>query len=260
MEVAAGAVYLHNKSGERKATGSYFTKPFGVEHLLDQALEPALTQHLDRIQTLVDAGDDAAAAKAFFDFRCADIAMGSGHFLVAAVDRIEARLSAFLALHPIPTVTADLDALRTAALNALGELADGVEIEMTALLRRQVGRRCIYGVDRNVIAVELARLAIWIHTFVPGLPLSFLDHNLVTGNSLIGIASIDDALRVLAGDDDDAPTLYRDEITEFLERGAAAWRGWPPSTMRPLPTCTPLSRPTTTLWPPSSRPLCCSMC
>ncbi|BBY96386.1 hypothetical protein MGALJ_60550 (plasmid) [Mycobacterium gallinarum] len=222
VEVAAGAVYLHNKSGERKATGSYFTKPFGVEHLLDQALEPALTQHLDRIQTLVDAGDDAAAAKAFFDFRCADIAMGSGHFLVAAVDRIEARLSAFLALHPIPTVTADLDALRTAALNALGELADGVEIEMTALLRRQVGRRCIYGVDRNVIAVELARLAIWIHTFVPGLPLSFLDHNLVTGNSLIGIASIDDALRVLAGDDDDAPTLYRDEITEFLERGAAA--------------------------------------
>lgn len=222
VEVAAGAVYLHNKSGERKATGSYFTKPFGVEHLLDQALEPALTEHLERIQTFVDAGDDAAAAKAFFDFRCADIAMGSGHFLVAAVDRIEARLSAFLALHPIPTVTADLDALRNAALSALGELADGVEIEMTALLRRQVGRRCIYGVDRNVIAVELARLAIWIHTFVPGLPLSFLDHNLVTGNSLIGIASIDEALRVIAGDDDNAPTLYRDEITEFLERGAAA--------------------------------------
>lgn len=221
VEVAAGAVYLHNKSGERKATGSYFTKPFGVEHLLDQALEPALTEHLKRIQTLVDAGDDAAAAKAFFDFRCADIAMGSGHFLVAAVDRIEARLSAFLALHPIPSVTADLDGLRTAALKALGELADGVEIEMTALLRRQVGRRCIYGVDRNVIAVELARLAIWIHTFVPGLPLSFLDHNLVTGNSLIGIASIDEALRAIAGDDN-APTLYRDEITEFLERGATA--------------------------------------
>lgn len=221
VEVPAGAVYLHNKSGERKATGSYFTKPFGVEHLLDQALEPALTQHVARIQTLVDAGDEAAAAKAFFDFRCADIAMGSGHFLVAAVDRIEARLSAFLALNPIPTVTADLDALRTAALDALGELADGVEIEMTALLRRQVGRRCIYGVDRNVIAVELARLAIWIHTFVPGLPLSFLDHNLVTGNSLIGIASIDEALKAIAGDDN-APTLYRDEITAFLERGAAA--------------------------------------
>lgn len=221
VEVAAGVVYLHNKSGARKATGSYFTKPFGVEHLLDQALEPALADHLARIQQLVDVGDEAAAAKAFFDFRCADIAMGSGHFLVAAVDRIEARLSAFLALNPIPTVTADLDSLRSSALNALGELADGVEIEMTALLRRQVGRRCIYGVDRNVIAVELARLAIWIHTFVPGLPLSFLDHNLATGNSLIGIASIDEALKVLAGDDD-APTLYRDEILAFLQRGSTA--------------------------------------
>jgi len=219
--VTVGSVYLHNSSGERKATGSYFTKPFAVEHLLDQALEPSLAAHVARLQRLVDAGDEAAAAKAFFDYRCADIAMGSGHFLVAAVDRIEARLSAFLALNPIPTVTADLDTLRNTAMQALGELADGVEIEMTALLRRQVGRRCIYGVDRNVIAVELARLAIWIHTFVPGLPLSFLDHNLVTGNSLIGIASIDEAISILAGDDD-APTLYRDEIVAFLERGAAA--------------------------------------
>jgi len=78
--------------------------------------------------------------------------MGSGHFLVAAVDRLEARLAAFLALHPIPAVTAELDRLRTVAYEALGDLADGVEIETTSLLRRQVGRRCIYGVDRNGIA------------------------------------------------------------------------------------------------------------
>ena len=71
----------------------------------------------------LDAGDDAAAAAEFFDFRCADIAMGSGHFLVAAVDRIEARLSAFLALNPIPVVTAELEQLRTAALHASRGLA-----------------------------------------------------------------------------------------------------------------------------------------
>ena len=90
------------------------------------------------MQQYLDAGNEAGAADAFFDFRCVDLAMGSGHFLVAAVDRIEARLSNLLALHPIPVINAELDVLRRAALAALGDLADGVEIETTSLLRRQV--------------------------------------------------------------------------------------------------------------------------
>lgn len=104
--VPEGTVYFHNRSGARKDSGSYFTKPFAVEHLLDHALEPALDDHLARLDDLREQGDDARLADAFFDFRCADIAMGSGHFLIAAVDRIEARLSAHLALNPIPAVTA----------------------------------------------------------------------------------------------------------------------------------------------------------
>ena len=108
VEVAAGSVYLHNRSGVRKATGSYFTKPFAVEHLLDHALEPALDDHIARLEALLAADDEAALAEAFFDFRCADIAMGSGHFLVAALDRIEARLSAWLALNPVPAISAEL--------------------------------------------------------------------------------------------------------------------------------------------------------
>ena len=193
VEVQAGEVYFHNRSGVRKATGSYFTKPFAVEHLLNNALEPALDDHISRLDRLWESGDDAALAEAFFDFRCADIAMGSAHFLVAAVDRIEARLSAWLTLHPVAAVTAELDRLRSAALDALGDLADSTEIERSSLLRRQVARHCIYGVDKNGVAVELARLAIWVHTFVPGLPLSFLDHNLVEGDSLTGVASLVDA-------------------------------------------------------------------
>ncbi|MXW42974.1 MAG: hypothetical protein F4Z91_07800, partial [Acidimicrobiia bacterium] len=193
VEVQAGAVYFHNRSGVRKATGSYFTKPFAVEHLLDNALEPALDDHIARLDELRERGDDAALAEAFFDFRCADIAMGSAHFLVAAVDRIEPRLSAWLTLHPVPAVTKELNRLRTAAIEALDDLADGIEIEVGTLLRRQVARHCVYGVDKNRVAVELARLAIWVHTFVPGLPLSFLDHNLVQGDSLTGVASVDDA-------------------------------------------------------------------
>ena len=168
--------------GARKETGSYFTKPFVVEHLLDKALTPALDAHIATLEKLRDTGDESALTKAFFDFRCADIAMGSGHFLVAAVDRIEARLSAWLSLNPVPRVNAELDRLRGIALSALGDLAHGVEIETSSILRRQVARHCIYGVDLNLIAVELARLSIWVHTFVPGLPLSFLDHNLLQGD------------------------------------------------------------------------------
>ena len=107
----AGQVYIHNKSGQRKATGSYFTKQFAVEHLLDSALEPAIAAHLARIRALLGRGDEAAAAEAFFDFRVADLAMGSAHFLVAAIDRIEAKFTAFLTEHPIPAVSDELSRL-----------------------------------------------------------------------------------------------------------------------------------------------------
>jgi hypothetical protein len=191
ITVHAGELYPHTPSGARKSTGSYFTKHFAVEHLLEHALEPALDDHLKRL----DALEDRAAGEAFFDFRVADIAMGSGHFLVAAVDRIERKLSNYLTARPLADVSAELVRLLGAAKAELEEvgLADGVEIEGTQLLRRQIARRCIYGVDLNRMAVELARLSIWIHTFVPGLPLSFLDHNLIEGNSLVGIATVEEA-------------------------------------------------------------------
>ena len=70
-------------------------------------------------------------------------------------------------------------------------------IEESQLLRRQIARRCIYGVDINPLATELARLSVWIHTFVPGLPLTFLNHNLVTGDSLAGIAGWDEVREVI---------------------------------------------------------------
>jgi hypothetical protein len=192
--IPKGRVYLHNSSGARKSTGSYYTKPFAVEHLLDKSLNPAIDNHFERIDKL----DDLEAAESFFDFRVADIAMGSGHFLVAAIDRIEARFSGYLAKRSLPYVARELDDLRKAALESLGDAASSYpEFEDNALLRRQIARRCIYGVDINEVAVQLARLGIWIHTFVPGLPLSLLDRNLVHGNSLIGIGQLDEVREVL---------------------------------------------------------------
>jgi len=223
--VQKGDVYLQNRSGQRKSTGSYFTKHFAVEHLLDQALEPALDQHVERLVDLHQREGENAAAAAFFDFRCADVAMGSGHFLVAAVDRIEARLSSFLADTPLRNVAAELDRLRKAAERELRELAKGEELEDARLLRRQIARRCIYGVDINEIAVELGRLSIWIHTFVPGLPLSFLNHNLVVGNSLTGIGTIDEALRDLdPGQKDGMDSFFRGAVEEWLGRAESALR------------------------------------
>jgi hypothetical protein len=216
--VRAGEIYIHNRSGERKATGSYFTKQFVVEHLLDTALDPAIDDHLGRVRDLLHQGDDAAAAESFFDFRVADLAMGSGHFLVAAVDRIEAKFTAFLTEHPIPAVSDELTRLAQAATTALGEQASNVELETGALLRRQIARRCIYGLDLNLMAVELARLAIWIHTFVPGLPMSALDHSLVVGNSLTGIGTIEEVLSILEPQRSPGQSsFFADELLAALE-------------------------------------------
>ncbi|MDW8444966.1 MAG: phospholipase D-like domain-containing protein [Acetobacteraceae bacterium] len=189
VAVPKGAIYLHNRSGARKSSGSYFTPSFAVDHLLETALRPALAAHAERLAAL----DDEEAAEAFFDIRIADIAMGSGHFLVAAIDVVEQGLSAVLAKRPLPGVKAELAKLRAAAEAELRKLGLGgtMQIEDSQLLRRLIARRCIYGVDLNPLAVELARLSIWIHTFVPGLPLSLLDHALVAGNALVGIATVD---------------------------------------------------------------------
>ncbi len=202
--VDEGEVYLHGQSGERKATGTYYTKTRFVEHLLDHSLEPALDQHLEHLDEL----SDNEAAEQFFDIRVADISMGSGHFLVGAVDRIESRLSAYLSERTLPRVEEELDRLRETAEDAFESEEAMPEVERGQLLRRQVARRCIYGVDLNPLATELARLSIWVHTFVPGLPLTFLDYNLVTGDSLAGIGTLDEVSDILDLDQQKSLTAF----------------------------------------------------
>lgn len=198
--VYAGEIYFHSASGERKATGSYYTPSFIVDHLVDTSVTPALTAHLEQVKELIDANDQAGAYSKFFDFRVADLAMGSAHFLVATVDKIEGLMRSFL-IQPgneIEGINAELLRLEIAAKEALGlDEAAFPEIERASLLRRQIARRCIYGLDINSLAVELSRLAIWIHTFVPGLPMSSLEHNLVCANSLTGIGSTEEGLNAL---------------------------------------------------------------
>ena len=146
---------LRNKKGERKASGSYFTPDSLVDHIVRATLQPLLDQ----------CGNDAQKILAL---KVLDPSMGSGHFLVKVVDVIAWHLT----------------------LNCKGSPDDNGPREY-AFWKRQVVENCIYGIDYNPMAVELAKVALWLHTANFGEPLSFLDHHLKCGNSLVG-ASLKD--------------------------------------------------------------------
>ena len=193
-----GDPYLHDKSGQRKSTGTYFTKPFAVNHLLHEALAPAIDEHLLRVSEVLASGGGLAAYEALFDFAVIDPACGSGHFLIAACDMITRRFGAYVAEHPIAALRAETDRMRDEAHRALeNDPAARLMITDEKLLARMVARRCLYGIDISEMASELARVAMWVHTFVPGLPMYALDHQIVVGNLLLGIPSVEECLEFL---------------------------------------------------------------
>ena len=194
-----GEVYIHNQSGTRKMSGSFYTPEPLVNYLLDKSLEPALTEHLAKL----DDCPDKDLPDKLFDFSVADIAMGSGHFLIAAIDRIERRFTEWLRIKESRSIKNLVKKLEKAASENMKACSAPMEIDTRNILRRVIAYRCIYGVDINRPAVTLARLSVWLHTFVPGLPLFLLDRNLKQGNSLIGIASVDDIRNSLDKDNID---------------------------------------------------------
>jgi hypothetical protein len=137
---------------DRKTTGSYYTPTALISSLLDSALEPVLDE----------AARNVDPEQAVLNLAVLDPACGSGHFLIAAANRIAKRLAAIRSDDPEPTPD-----------------------ETRAALRDVVGR-CIYGVDLNPMAVELCKVSLWMEALEPGRPLSFLDHKIVLGNSLLG--------------------------------------------------------------------------
>ena len=126
--------------------------------------------------------------------------MGSGHFLVTAVDYLS---DAILELvEYAPTVAPWLESAYTSPLvervaairenilaraHAANWVIDEPQLTDQAIIRRMVLKRCIYGVDKNPLTVELAKVSLWLHSFTVGAPLSFLDHHLRCGDSLIGL-------------------------------------------------------------------------
>lgn len=192
IAVRKGQPYIHNSSGARKSSGSYYTPEHIVDYLLDQNLEPALQQHIKKIRKL----PDSELPNKLFDFSVADIAMGSGHFLVMAIDRIEKHFSTLL--ETSVSLRKLIQKLEEKARKNLHKYETVAEVNTNSILRRIIAYKCVYGVDINGVAVNLARLSVWLHTFVPGLPLFLLERNLVHGNSLVGVARKSDIMSVLS--------------------------------------------------------------
>ena len=209
-----GNVVARPNSYARKDSGSFFTPQELVDLIVDRTLKP-LAQ--ERLAAFVAKSAELAAdprpraerygelrqldpAEAVLDLKVLDPAMGSGHFLVTAVDFLSDYIAEMVEHAPGVPEWLDGDYVsplveRVAAIrqdiSQRAEAADWVmdQAQLTdqAIIRRMVLKRCIYGVDKNPLTVELAKVSLWLHSFTVGAPLSFLDHHLRSGDSLVGL-------------------------------------------------------------------------
>ncbi|MGG6297972.1 Eco57I restriction-modification methylase domain-containing protein [Leptolyngbya sp. AN02str] len=215
-DASKGQVHLENDKGDRKATGSYYTPDYIVKYIVSHTLKPILEQRSQRfgelmaqITQLHEQMQDKRlgvqsinglkknlqrlereAQSTLLDIKVCDPAMGSGHFLVEAVDYLTDELIRILTLYPEHNPVLEmLEQTRNSILQNLDQQGITINpdrLDSTQLLQRVIMKRCIYGVDLNPMAVELSKVSLWLHSFTIGAPLSFLDHHLRCGNSLIG--------------------------------------------------------------------------
>ncbi len=177
---------------KRKTTGSYYTPDSLVQVLLDTTLDPVIDQ-------AIASSDNPVAA--ILALKVIDPAAGSGHFLLGAARRLATRI-----------VQIRLDGAETP--------------EDWRHAMREVVQKCIYGVDANLLAIDLCKVGLWLESVEPGKPLTFLDSKIRHGNSLFGIHDLEmlkkgipaDAYDPLPGDDKKAARYYRDLNAEFFNQ------------------------------------------
>ncbi len=169
------------KGNTRKLTGSYYTPDSLVRELIKSALEPVIAQTVK--------ANPEQPIQALLALTVCDPACGSGHFLLSAARRL-----------------ADEVALHRAAAEREGGAPTPSDYRHA--LRDVVGR-CIFGVDKNPMAIQLAKTALWLEAYSPDRPLSFIDHHLRVGDALLGVLDPkvledgipDEAYTALSGDD-----------------------------------------------------------
>lgn len=195
----------------RKGSGSYYTPDELVRLIIHETIDPLITARIEafaaKAEDLENSRDDESRrlgalagidpAERLLELKICDPAMGSGHFLVSLVDYLADRvITAMADTHAIVTfgdyvspLIARVAAIRTTITRNAEERGwtiDPEQLDDRHIVRRIVLKRCIYGVDKNPMAVELAKVSLWLHSFTVGAPLSFLDHHLRCGDSLFG--------------------------------------------------------------------------
>ena len=212
-----GTIVIRPNSYARKDSGSFYTPQELVDLIVDRTLKPLAEErlrafeqkaaalkhdHRPKSERLADL-HKLDPAEAVLDLKVLDPAMGSGHFLVTAVDFLSDYIADLVESVPavpdwldgageyesplVGRVAAIRDEIRGRARQAGWVIDEEAQLTDQAIIRRMVLKRCIYGVDKNPLTVELAKVSLWLHSFTVGAPLSFLDHHLRCGDSLVGL-------------------------------------------------------------------------
>ena len=232
VSVKKGDVFLKSASNSRKTTASYYTEPVLSQPLVKASIDHAIA---------AAAASGQASGRTFMDLKILDNACGSGHFLVEALGYLTD-----LALARLDT-DADLQQLVNDESAKIREQLQFLNLdympEDAQILKRALLKRCIFGVDLNPFAVELARLSLWMDSFIFGTPLSFIEHHVQHGNSLMG-ASVQDFIQYnavevqqndlfvenLSAKFDDLRTVMheldamRDTTAQEVEQSKALWK------------------------------------
>ncbi len=219
LEPDSGRFVARPTSFARKGSGSYYTHDDLVKLLIDEAVGPLVAERIEAFEKTVqkhkkkqrlapadwEALDAADPASRILELKVCDPAMGSGHFLVALVDYLADALLENMAraaeqitmqrwakdianswASPVAGRIADIRNRILKAGREQGWAIDPAQLDDRHVIRRMILKRVIHGVDKNPMAVELAKVALWLHTFTVGAPLSFLDHHLRCGDALFG--------------------------------------------------------------------------
>ena len=223
-----GRIAIRPNPYARKDSGSFYTPQELVDLIVARTLKPLAEERLWKFEKKADElksdrrpKPKRAAelrrldpAEAVLDLKVLDPAMGSGHFLVTAVDFLSdyiAELVEYVSVVPewldgeyVSPLVERVEKIRWDILQRAEEsdwVIDKAQLTDQAIIRRIVLKRCIYGVDKNPLTVELAKVSLWLHSFTAGAPLSFLDHHLRCGDSLIGMRVLEarEEMRRLGG-------------------------------------------------------------
>lgn len=197
-----GTVRPRSDNEARHKSGSYYTPEPLVSLIIEKTVGPLVIEKQEEFEAAIQSGLQGSAlsgydpAMAMLSLRIIDPAMGSGHFLVSLVDWLSDK---------VLTAIGNAESLASGdyispLVNRVAELRTGIvanarehgwpiveeQLDDRHIVRRMVLKRCIHGVDLNPMAVELAKVSLWLHSFTVGAPLSFLDHHLRCGNSVLG--------------------------------------------------------------------------